>query len=428
MPEAIEYPAGGSPYPPVGQPPPTTQGQTDQEFARAALLRDRPGYLAQYEKWGEQHPVLQMGGELLGNYLLSQFGPAILKKLPGGLRTMGDIWEAVNRSGSLGGWGEGAAHIRDPRFKLSKPEETYPGSYHVNIHDTKTGEYYGSASYHLENGGKQLYIGYTATRGDQPGTGQLMHLGREILGYHPEVESIRFYRVSGAGPANKGHYEEVTMPADLIRGKRRQGEEQMFTKSIEQGKGRITRRKMGDTGVPSEPGPEVEAWRESRRPVVNPDLQDRAAHPEQRALRRERIRELYPDFSTREIEDLVGEYEHYWARGETVPEVLGQTPNVYDRVLRGRPAQVGDEITDEQATDAILGHIQERYVQFLKEESAMDNPDVPVGTRPFAVDVASRIRAMAMRMFRDYTGGYGMDTPTLQYLQDRTRVPRRRNE
>lgn len=96
-------------------------GEDDREFIKRILAQNRPGLGEQYEKWGQEHPILQMGGEAAADYALGAFGPRALRRLPGALKTAGEIWEQAQRSGGLEGWKGGAQvapEYREPKKKI----------------------------------------------------------------------------------------------------------------------------------------------------------------------------------------------------------------------------------------------------------------------------------------------------------------------
>jgi hypothetical protein len=214
------------------------------------LFQHAPSYSERYEKWGEAHPVQQMALETGADFALGAAGPRVLRRLPGAFKTAGEVWEMAQEAGSIGDWAGGARHIERPRLKISK-EPKY-GSNDTDLIDTTTGKPVGYIQYSVRPRDKEVYISYWKIYPEYEGKygpGQLLHFGRQLSKRFPEIENARFFRISGAGPRNKGYDEEVVMP---LRRRTKQGEEAakdpaMLSKAADMERGsRIRRERMDD--------------------------------------------------------------------------------------------------------------------------------------------------------------------------------------
>jgi len=208
------------------------------------LYQHSPSISERYEKWGEKHPILQMGGEMAAQYALDQLGPGVLKRLPGAFRTAGHVWEMIRDQGGLGDWASGGKYqrIADPHLKLSGVRKVSNNNYEATATDTRTGQPATVWELRYDPNIRQVYIKYARTPGAVParrgrpavpayGVGHYRHTLRELTqqmkALHPEIETVKFYRNSGAGPNNTGETELVTAPVDLFlpRSERRKGVE-----------------------------------------------------------------------------------------------------------------------------------------------------------------------------------------------------------
>jgi len=97
---------------------PDREKQNELEVMKL-LFQHAPTYSEQYEKWGEEHPILQTGLEAGADYALGVGGPRVLRRLPGIARTAGEVWERVQQSGQLEGWKGGVA----PEYRNPKKRE-----------------------------------------------------------------------------------------------------------------------------------------------------------------------------------------------------------------------------------------------------------------------------------------------------------------
>jgi len=221
------------------------------------LFQNQPSYSEQYEKWGEKHPIQQMGLEMAADYALGAAGPGVLKKLPGAFRTAGNIWEAVQKSGGLHDWKSGRAEIADPKFNLEKLwVDAVGGSYKIkDANGDEVGKI--SMTYHPDI--KEVYLDWTGRREEieTMGTGQLKHLFREAGSDFPEAIWVRFYRISVATVKyQKQHLEEVILPIRERQTDRNVFHPKMLEKAAREGKppSRRYREPIGPTSMAPDTG------------------------------------------------------------------------------------------------------------------------------------------------------------------------------
>lgn len=195
------------------EPSPEPTRDDPADVARLLYLHSKP-WGQRYEEWGQEHPILRTGAELGANYALDELGVPILRYVGAG--HMADILDQMRRLGS-GGFGEGAEYIKDPKLKLEKDTSmSTPTTDLLNLKRTEDNKYLGYLSVSPDPDTRQLHVNMATNifGGEkQYGTGQYMHLIRsEAQNRYPDMEWLRFFRTSGAGPRNKNRFEDVTMP------------------------------------------------------------------------------------------------------------------------------------------------------------------------------------------------------------------------
>jgi len=204
----MPQPVPGSNYP---QP---TQQELDQRAVAQLLYQHSKPWSERYSEWGEEHPYEQFGLETATNLIPWS---RVIKRIPG-LGTIGDILHAAESVGGLGGFGEGAEYIKDPKLALDKDESMSSGTSDMyDLRSTETNKKLGYLSVSPEKATRQLHVNMATNIYGGEGkynTGQYLHILRqEARDRYPDMDWLRFFRTSGAGPKNrKGKIIDVTMP------------------------------------------------------------------------------------------------------------------------------------------------------------------------------------------------------------------------
>jgi hypothetical protein len=216
----------------AGWQPPLTPEQEQERDVQKLLFQYGKPYSQQYQEWSEEHPVQTMALETATNLIPYA---RIAKRIPG-LQTIGSVIEMAEKVGGLHDWGGSVAHIKDPKLEFKDMElvekgpkmVTGPGEiigtpkskWATNVYEKATGENVGRAIFTVQPKKKEIYLDWAGLRDPGKfGTGQLKHLSREMSEQFPEMETMRFMRISGAGPTKKGYLEEVSVPIKRGTGK-----------------------------------------------------------------------------------------------------------------------------------------------------------------------------------------------------------------
>lgn len=237
--------------------------ELERERLREMLTARRMGPIEEtwrdYQRWSEEHPYQSLAAETVATQGASALAGAAAR-LPGyvGTAARGLKWLEEHTGGKgQEGWG-GGRNIKDPKYRLeTRYKDDELAEY--TVHRAKGDEGpVGRMRFDYNPDKKQLYLGWASKNEDEPdiGTGQLMHLFKEVGKDYPDAETVRFFRIpntqkeGGGAVGRKGYATEVTLPLKRReKGVESEATREMFGKAVEQEQkgSRVIRRRMEES-------------------------------------------------------------------------------------------------------------------------------------------------------------------------------------